>query len=185
MARPPAEIPLEELGAVVRRHRLTDLDELHSVIEESRDHLRPFMFWADQGREDTATFLAGSVESWEADREYGYVIVDADDGSVLGGGGLHRRGVPEAVEIGYWRRADAGGRGLITGMARALTTAGLALDGIEHVEIRCDVANEASARVPRRLGYTLVHIIDTPPKAPAETGRQMVWASPPDWPPSV
>ena len=40
-----------------------DLDALHAAIEESRDHLRPFMPWADQTRADTATFLDGAVDA--------------------------------------------------------------------------------------------------------------------------
>lgn len=182
MDRPPEVMRLEDVGALLRRHRLSDLDALQSVIEQNRDHLRPFMFWADQARDDTAAFISSSAESWDSNRDFGYLIVDADAGSILGGGGLHRRGPPDVLEIGYWRRSDAGGRGIVTALARELTTAGLALRGIERIEIHCDVANEASAAVPRRLGFTMAGIIDQAVKAPGETGRQMVWVSPPDWP---
>ncbi len=181
ITRPPEEIGLDDVGAALRRQRRADLDSLHAIIEENRDHLRPFMVWADQSRDDTAAFLAAIEEGWDADREYGYSIIDAGDGSILGAGGLRRTRRPDVFEIGYWRRADAGGRGLVTALTRELTTVGLAFDGIHHVEIHCDVANTASAAVPRRLGYTMTGIIDTPVRAPAETGRQMVWVSPPDW----
>jgi len=179
MDRPPDELVLADVGAVARRHRRADLDALHAAIEESRDHLRPFMFWADQSRADTAGFLGMAEDGWDEGREFGYLLVDAADGRVLGGGGLHRRGGPETIEIGYWRRADAGGRGLVTTLAGALTEAGLALDGIDRVEIHCDVANTASAAVPRRLGYRLAGVIDKPPQAPRETGRHQVWVTPP------
>ena len=179
MERPPEEIELAAVGAVLRRSRVADLEALQQAIEESRDHLRPFMFWADQSRDDTAGFLARSEQCWDGGQEFGYLIRDAADGRVLGGGGLHRRGGPETIEIGYWRRADAGGRGVVTALAGALTAAGLGLDGIERVEIHCDVANAASAEVPRRLGYRLVGVIDKAPQAPAETGRHQVWVSPP------
>lgn len=182
MAHPPEEIALDDVGAVLRRQRCADLDALHTVIEENRDHLRPFMFWADQSRDDTAAFLETGEQGWDAGREYGYSIVDAVDGSILGAGGLRRGSRPDVVEIGYWRRADAGGRGIVTALARELTTVGLSLDRVAHVEIHCDVANEASAAVPRRLGYTLTGVINTPVRAPGETGRHMVWVSPPDWP---
>ena len=178
MERPPEEIDLADVGAVLRRSRVADLDALQVAIEESRDHLRPFMFWADQSREDTAGFLARSEEGWDTRQEFGYLIRDGGDGRVLGGGGLHRRGGPETIEIGYWRRADAGGRGVVTALAGALTGVGLELDGIERVEIHCDVANSASAAVPRRLGYRLDGVIDKPPQAPAETGRHQVWVIP-------
>jgi RimJ/RimL family protein N-acetyltransferase len=141
------------------------------------------MFWADQSRADTAAFLDAATHGWDAGQEFGYLIVDGIDGidgSILGGGGLHRRGPPETLEIGYWRRAGAGGRGIVTALASALTAAGLALPGIERIEIHCDVANAASEAVPRRLGYSMAGIIDTPVRAPAETGRHAVWVWPAD-----
>jgi RimJ/RimL family protein N-acetyltransferase len=178
MQRPPEVIRLPDLGVVLRRHRIEDLDALHAAIEESRDHLRPFMFWADQSRADTAAFLDAATRGWDAGQEFGYLIVDGADGTILGGGGLHRRGPPETLEIGYWRRAGAGGRGIVTALASALTTAGLALPGIERIEIHCDIANAASGAVPRRLGFAMAGIIDTPVRAPAETGRHAVWVWP-------
>jgi RimJ/RimL family protein N-acetyltransferase len=175
--RPPEEIELAGVAARLRRSRASDADAVQEAIEESRDHLRPFMVWADQSKADTATFLAGGEERWDAGEEFGYLIVDDGDGSVLGGGGLHRRSTPDTIEIGYWRRVNAGGRGLVTALARALTAAGFDLDGVERVEIHCDVANTASADVPRRLGYQLAGVIDKPPQAPAETGRHQVWVT--------
>ena len=132
MAVPPERIELPAVDAVVRRHRLDDLDALQQAIEESRDHLRPWMIWADQTRDETATFLRRAREKWDAGEEFAYLIVDGADDRVLGGGGLHRRAGPEALEIGYWLRADATGRGVITAAAGALTDAAFALDGIER-----------------------------------------------------
>ena len=172
---PPEEIELPEVGARLRRHRADDLDALHTAIEESRDHLRPWMPWADQSRADTATFLRGAVERWDAGAEFGYVIVDGADSDVLGGGGLHRRVGPKGLEIGYWRRASAGGRGLVTALARALTGVAFAMPGVDRVEIHCDEANTASAAVSRRLGYTLDRLDDRVVTSPGERGRTMIW----------
>lgn len=177
----PEEVELAGTGAVMRRYRSDDLDGLQAAIEASRDHLRPFMFWADQEREATGQFLTEAVADWAAGRNFNYVVLDDADGTVLGAGGLHRRSEPDILEIGYWRRVDAGGRGLVTTMARALTDIGLAVPGINRVEIHCDVANTASAAVPQRLGYELIKVIDKDPLAPAESGRHQVWSTvPPD-----
>ena len=73
-------------------------------------------------------------------------------------------------EIGYWLRDDATGRGFVTAAAGALTDAGVALDGIERVEIHCDEANVRSAAVPRRLGYRLDRIEPESITAPGDLG---------------
>lgn len=174
--QPPEEIALDEVAAVVRRYRSGDADRIHDAIEMSRDHLRPFMFWADQSREDTHRFVVEAEADWEAGRNWVVGIVDAVTDEVLGGGGLHRRSGPDTLEIGYWRRADAGGRGLVTATAAALTAAAFTNPAIERVEIHCDVANTASAAVPQRLGFTLREIIAKEPVAPGESGRHQVWS---------
>jgi RimJ/RimL family protein N-acetyltransferase len=175
IAAPPERIDLPAVDAVARRHQLDDLDALQQAIEESRDHLRPWMFWADQTRDETASFLRGSVDKWDFGEEFTYLLLTPTGDRVLGGAGLHPRLGPDALEIGYWLRADATGRGLMTAAAAALTNAAFALDGIERVEIHCDEANVRSAAVPRRLGYRLVSIDDRPIAAPAERGRMMTW----------
>jgi RimJ/RimL family protein N-acetyltransferase len=172
---PPEEIDLPDVGASLRRHGVEQAEAVHRAIEDSRDHLRPWMFWADQSRTDTVAFLQRSVEEWAQGRSFGYAIIDAEDGSVLGGAGLHNRLGPDALEIGYWRRAGAGGRGVVTAAGWALTSAALALPDIERVEIHCDEANVASAAVPRRLGFVLDRIEDRPIDAPGQRGRSMIW----------
>lgn len=177
--RPPESIAVGDAGIALRRYRVDDLDPLHSAIEESRDHLRPFMPWADQAREQTAEFLSRAVADWDVGTNFNFAIAapaeELDAEEILGGIGLHERGTEASLEIGYWLRASAIGRGVITNAARCLTDAALALDGIESVEIHCDEANLKSAAVPRRLGYVLDRIIERPPTAPGEHGRLMAW----------
>ena len=175
MGAPPETIELAGVGAVLRRHRVDDLDPVHAAIEESRDHLRAFMPWADETRAEIADFLALAVELWNAGTDFNFLIVDAADGEVLGGCGLHGRLGPGALEIGYWLRAGATGRGLVTAAAGALTAAAFELDGIERVEIHCDEANVRSAAVARRLGYRLDRIEDNHISAPGDLGRSMIW----------
>jgi RimJ/RimL family protein N-acetyltransferase len=80
---------------------------------------------------------------------------------VLGGVGLYPRDVSgrvpfaeaDHVELGYWLRADATGRGWATEATRAALDVALALPRITRVEIRCDPRNAPSAAVPARLGF--------------------------------
>lgn len=168
----PERIELDAVGAAVRRYRSDDVDRLHEAIEASRDHLRPFMPWADQDRAATEQFVRTSIGEWAAGTNQHFVIVDGD--LVLGGCGLHSLG-PGAREIGYWRRVDAGGRGVVTAAAMALTDAAFLDPTIERVAIECDEANTASAAVPRRLGFELARVYDRERDAPGTTGRHMEW----------
>jgi RimJ/RimL family protein N-acetyltransferase len=179
MKRPPERIEAAP-GVVLRRHQPGDVDALHAVIEESRDHLLPFMPWAAQPRTDTATFVANVAEGWTSGENYNYLVTepgaDGNDERLLGGCGLHRRGEPATIEIGYWLRPDAVGRGVMTAAAGVLRDAAFALDGISRVEIRCDVANVRSAAIPRRLGFVHVGDVEREAVASGESGRQQVWA---------
>jgi len=134
-----------------------DAPLLKDAIDSSLDHLRPWMPWA---RHEPQT-VAQKVELLRefrgqfdlgADSIYG--IFDAGEERVLGGTGLHPRIGPGGLEIGYWIRADAAGRGFATESTAALTRVAFEVAGVERVEIRCAPENLASAAIPRKLGYS-------------------------------
>ena len=176
VAAPPAEIDAPPV--VLRRHRRQDLPDLVEAVTSSLDHLRPWMPWASADPLEAALdeFLAGSVGQFDRDENIQYAVWDDATGKLVGGVGLHPRLGPGRIEIGYWVRAGWLRRGIATAAARALTTTALALPGVEEVHIHCDEANGPSAAVPRRLGFTLLRIVDDEVAAPAETGRSMEWA---------
>jgi ribosomal-protein-serine acetyltransferase len=78
-----------------------------------------------------------------------------EDGMFVGGSGLHRIiwRVP-AFEIGYWCRTSLTGNGYITEAVIGITRFAFETLEAERVEIRCDAANERSAAVALRAGYT-------------------------------
>jgi RimJ/RimL family protein N-acetyltransferase len=135
-----------------------DAPLLKDAIDSSLDHLRPWMPWA---RHEPQT-LAQKVELLRefrgqfdlgADSIYG--IFNAGEERVLGGTGLHPRIGPGGLEIGYWIRADAAGRGFATESTAALTRVAFELAGVGGVEIHCAPENLASAAIPRKLAYSL------------------------------
>jgi RimJ/RimL family protein N-acetyltransferase len=172
---PPERIALPTVGVVLRRHRADDVDAMHAAIETSRDHLRPFIPFADQSRQETGAFVERAIASWDDRTDFRYLAIDDADGDVLGGCDIHRRIGPDAAEVGYWLRAGATGRGIVSAAAAALTQTAFAIDGVERVEIHCDVANTRSAEIARRLGYELDRIDPVPITAPGEQGLLMIW----------
>ena len=176
---PPERIDVAEAGVVLRRHAAGDADALHAVIASSRDHLRPFMPWADQDRDTTAQFVDKVAEGWASGADYNFLITVPESGGdgeqIIGGCGLHRRGDRATIEIGYWLRPDVVGRGLMTAVARALTATAFTLDGIAHVAIRCDAANERSTAIPKRIGFVHVEDEQYEPVTASQTGSHQVW----------
>ncbi|WP_043629279.1 GNAT family N-acetyltransferase [Nonomuraea candida] len=163
---------------VLRRWQRQDIDALARAIRDSHDHLLPWSLLAVGDSRDVATDLVTTARSeWERDEAYKYAILV--EGLVVGGCGLMRRAGPGGLEIGYWLHGDWTGRGLVTEAVAVLIAAGFALDGVEWLEIRHDVANVASAGVPRRLGFAEVKLQTAPhapsPRMPGESGVVRVW----------
>jgi RimJ/RimL family protein N-acetyltransferase len=161
----------------LRRWRPDDLPRMASAARGSWEHLRPWMPSAqDEPTEETQRpWLLAVQEEWRSGDAYQFAMLVAGADTVVGSIGLMRRIGPGGLEIGYWVAADHVGRGRATCAAAALTWVGLQLDGVQHLEIRCDEANAASAAVPARLGYRLSDTLTVPLTAPSETGRQQVW----------
>ena len=161
-------------GLALRAPDPIDAEAVADAINSSLDHLRPFMAWATGSTtvDQQAVRLAIGREAFDVGADSVYTIFDG--ATVVGGMGLHRRGGPCDLEIGYWVTAGCEGRGIITRCARALVA--LAFEGpVDRVVIRCDAGNVRSAAVPERLGFAFSHIEEVEPAAPANTGRMMVW----------
>lgn len=133
-----------------------DAPQLQSAIEMSLEHLRPWMPWALHEPED----VAAKVERLRVFRgnfdlgiDFVYGIFTPDESEVIGGTGLHTRRGSDALEIGYWIRADQINKGLATEVSGALTRVAFEIHGVQRVEIHCRPNNVRSAAVPRKLGY--------------------------------
>ncbi len=143
----------------LHRWRAHHLHPLLDAVATSFSELHPWMPWAGTMptvAEQREVLRAGEA-SFDADREWSYVLIETDSGQLVGAAGLHRRSGPRTVEIGYWVRSDRTGRGYATEAGRALAEAALAhLPEVDRVEIRMDPANRASAAIPPKLGFRLV-----------------------------
>lgn len=162
-------------GLVLRRWRpQDDFAPAFRLIEESVDHLRPWMGWvARHGEETTRDFLAKAESKWAADEAYNYAI--AEGGTLVGMCQTYRVEAPARWRMGYWLHPAATGRGIATRATAALVAEMFALPGVEYVEITHDLANTASARVPRRLGFTEIGHERTLPETPSLVGVDVVW----------
>jgi RimJ/RimL family protein N-acetyltransferase len=126
--------------------------------------------------------LSGFAADFEAAREWRFAIFALDRHELYGEVDLFFRSasarVPlqsaDRLEIGYWLRQEATGRGYATEAASAMIALAGTLPGMRHIEIRCDPRNAASAAVPKRLGFRL---LDAPAGSSAGhlVPAEMVW----------
>lgn len=194
MAAPHPPYRIETGRTVVRCYQPTDGRLLKEAIDESIEHLKPWMPWVEgepKPLEEKINLCRSFRARFDLDEDYIYAILDAKEERLLGGTGLHPRRGPDAFEIGYWIRASATGQGFATEVSRALTHVGLALCGRDRIEIRCDGRNAFSAAIPARLGYTLAATLPRDLRdAEGELRDSQVWmrfrdehlADPTEWP---
>jgi len=135
-----------------------DAPPIHAAIQESLEHLKPWMPWAneDETVEELETFLRTMAAKFLLREDLPLMLWRKSDGLYVGGSGLHRMdwSVPR-FEIGYGVRASLEGQGYITEAVNEITRFAFDVLAAERVEIRCDARNERSAAVARRAGYTL------------------------------
>lgn len=165
-------------GVLLRRWRIDDSNALEQAIDESAEHLRPWMPWMARSPmppEQRRAMLAEWEREWLDGGDVRFAVFVEDQ--VAGSCGLHRRRGPDVLEIGYWIHPAFLRRGLATTAARLLTDAAFTVPGIARVEIRHDKANVASEGVPRRLGYEFAgEQASDQPAAPADVGVDYVWS---------
>jgi len=174
---------------LLRRWRASDAAALEPILAANVEHLGDWIprrvsepASVDRLRDRLREFSA----AFDATREWRYAIFTAHPGQLLGEVSLFPRvtatRVPFAdadrIEIGYWLRVDATGQGYATEAARSVVDLALSLPGIQHLTIHCDERNQASAAVPRRLGFRLGSTIVVPGATVSVSPRRVqVWNS--------
>jgi len=152
----PDQIETERL--VMRAPRPGDAPLIHTAIQESLDHLQPWMPWAraDETVDDLESHLRMMAARFLTREDLPLMLWRKSDGLYVGGSGLHRMdwSVP-CFEIGYWVRVSLEDQGYVTEAVNGITQFAFAVLAAERLEIRCDTRNVRSAAVAQRAGYKL------------------------------
>src|SRR3954454_10556477 len=126
---------------------------MHALIVANRDHLRPWMPWADQEQDGTATFTTNAVADAATDRALQLAVIV--DGSIVGSAGFNVIDWSNrATQIGYWLSAAAQGNGLITRTVSTMVDHGFGEWRLHRIELRAAPANARSRALAERLGFT-------------------------------
>src|SRR6266849_5381804 len=141
---------------IVRPYRESDAQSLFEAVAESRDHLRPWLPFADEHQtvEESRDWIIHQEANWLLREDLIVGIWEAATNRYLGGSGLHPHDwETRYFEIGYWLRASAAGQGYITEAVQLLTDYAFSALAATRVGIRCAERNVRSAAVAQRLGF--------------------------------
>jgi RimJ/RimL family protein N-acetyltransferase len=148
---------------VLRRQGPEDAQLIKEAVDTSLAHLRASVAWAQSAPTPLSALearLATSAAAFDAGEAWAFTIFDSTESRVLGGVSLEPAepalavlAGSDAVETGYWLRADATGHGYATEATAALTELAFTQLGARRVVVCHDPENAASEGVPRRLGF--------------------------------
>lgn len=164
MPSPPPIIHTARL--VLRRQHPDDVHLVKDAVDSSLAHLQASVAWAQAAPTPLPVLrerLAASAATFDAGTAWAFSILDSGQARVLGGVAIEPAGPQllalvgaDAVEAGYWLRADATRRGYATEATNCLAELALTQLGKRRVVICHDPANVASEGVPRRLGFRCI-----------------------------
>ena len=150
----PYRVETERL--VLRCYEPEDAALLKEAVDDSIEHLEPWMPWArfePQPLDQKVELLRAFRSRFDSDVDYIFGVFDDEETRLLGGCGLHPRGGDGSREVGYWVRADSIGQGIATEVTAVLTRVGVEQCALRRIDVQVDPENERSLRIPQKLGF--------------------------------
>jgi len=141
---------------LLRCFQPSDAIAFRALLDRNDGYLRPWIPWMKDepmSLADTMQRLRTLRADFDLDRCFRYAIYERE--TLIGLAGLYSRVGPGALEIGYMLDRATSGRGYALEASAALVRAGFEIHAVERMEIHCAPENAASARIPRKLGFTL------------------------------
>ena len=140
----------------IRPPRFEDRDEFLALRSESRAYLEKWEPIPEPGFDAFgAAWFARYFASSTSERSRRFLIVTADDGSIVGQVGLSEiiRGALQQAFVGYWMGEAHAGRGFMTrGVGLVVRHAFEAL-GLHRLEANVQPHNASSIRVLEKAGF--------------------------------
>lgn len=144
-------------GFVVRSYREGDGPLLSDAVNESFEHLRPWMPWATphQRVQDSERLVRQFRARYLLAEDFVLGIFSTDEKRLLGGTGFHLREGPlstACAELGMFIRQSEAHRGLGSSVLSSLLDWGFTDWPWLRLAWRCDERNLASVRVAEKAG---------------------------------
>ena len=147
-------IPIQNTTLSLEKIEEKHIFPLYELANRNKDHLRPWLGWVDYMKDISfmEKFVARTIKNQDDGEELAFVIVE--DEKLVGRIGLYKiDSYNKSAEIGYWLDKDEEGKGFTTMACRQLCDYAFTQMKMHRLEIRCAVNNEASKKLPVRLGF--------------------------------
>ena len=130
-------------------------EELFSLVDKNRQHLRQFLPWVDSNTqaEHTLAAINSGIKAHETKQEAFLGI--SIQGKIVGT--VHLKEINRTnnnAQIGYWLDESHQGKGIVTKSVAALIEYAFNTLKLHRLEIRCATENPKSCAIPERLGFT-------------------------------
>lgn len=159
----PLPGPIQTPRLILRFLEQKDAPSLQAALDQDRASFLPWLPWVgiDNRNPVECTY---NIERFRRAREdsatptdFVMAMIERSTGLVAGGTGFHRVNTSTRdADIGYWVRPDLRRQGVCTEAVRHMISWGFAAQpagwGFRRLTIFCSAGNEASQRVPRKLG---------------------------------
>lgn len=141
-------------GLALRLLHTTDADELYALVDENREHLRPWLpDVAATTRDATGAYLRAAMGKWSQDE--GMFTGICVEGQLVGTLSAALDKGNRCASIGYWVARGAEGRGIVTRGVQAVTDHFIRQREMQRVELRTQPNNNRSRAVAERCGFRL------------------------------
>ncbi len=145
------EIKIDENLSLVIPH-LSNAQEIFSLVDKDRDHLRAWLPWVDSTitADDTLKNLVERILGFKKMKQVSFFgTLNGDFVASVGFVSLN----DTVGEIGYWLLSNYSGRGLMTSFVKKCIEYGFDELSLKKIVIKCSEGNSKSAAIPKRLGF--------------------------------
>ncbi|MEZ5041133.1 MAG: GNAT family N-acetyltransferase [Saprospiraceae bacterium] len=134
---------IETKRLIIRCYEPKDAELLKISIDESLEHLLPWMPWAKNEPESVKAKMERLRKyrgQFDLGLDYTFGIFDKDEKKLVGSTGLHTRGGNNAREIGYWINAKHLKQGYATEAVKALIKVAFEIEqALLHKDARLEI----------------------------------------------
>lgn len=145
---------------LLRTLQPVDAQELFSVVQASREHLRKWLPWVDMttNAEHSMQFIHQSIVN--QNNQSAMVLAVTYKQQIIGTIGMHDwdHGLNKA-QLGYWIAKDFEGKGIMNNCLKGFISFLFGKVGLNKIEIQFIVSNKRSAAVAEKLGFKIEGII--------------------------